>query len=103
MASDFSVGLPSGNNNGNVKPDLGRLTRSWLQLPRRWGVGNDGKLPWRLPSDMKFFKEVTMGTSERGKKNAVVMGRKTWESIPSEYQPLTGRLNVVLTHLRMFS
>ncbi|KAI3984170.1 hypothetical protein MKX01_011124 [Papaver californicum] len=62
----------------------------------------DSKLPWRLPSDLKFFKEVTTGTSDPSKKNAVVMGRKTWESIPMEYRPLAGRLNVVLTRSGSF-
>ncbi|KAI3887175.1 hypothetical protein MKW92_016768 [Papaver armeniacum] len=61
------------------------------------GIGKDGKLPWRLPSDLKFFKEVTMGSSDPSKKNAVVMGQKTWESIPMEYRLLPGCLNVVLT------
>lgn len=61
------------------------------------GIGKDGKLPWNLPSDLKFFKELTMGTVDPEKKNALVMGRKTWESIPRKYRPLPGRLNVVLT------
>ncbi|MBA0787262.1 hypothetical protein Gotri_026951, partial [Gossypium trilobum] len=61
------------------------------------GIGKDGKLPWRLPADLKFFKELTVTTSDPEKKNAVVMGRKTWESIPLEFRPLPGRLNVVLT------
>ncbi|KAJ6931400.1 hypothetical protein NC652_014790 [Populus alba x Populus x berolinensis] len=64
---------------------------------RDMGIGKDGKLPWRLPSDLKFFKEITMATSDPGKQNAVLMGRKTWESIPIKYRPLPGRLNVVLT------
>ncbi|OMO87538.1 hypothetical protein CCACVL1_08955 [Corchorus capsularis] len=64
---------------------------------REMGIGKDGKLPWKLPSDLKFFKQLTTTTSDCEKKNAVVMGRKTWESIPLEYRPLPGRLNVVLT------
>lgn len=64
---------------------------------RSMGIGKDGKLPWRLPSDLKFFKEITMTTSVPGNRNAVVMGRKTWESIPLKHRPLPGRLNVVLT------
>ncbi|KAL8129539.1 hypothetical protein V2J09_018694 [Rumex salicifolius] len=64
---------------------------------RAMGIGKDGKLPWNLPSDLKFFKDITLTTSAPGKKNAVVMGRKTWESIPSKYRPLPGRLNVILT------
>ncbi|XWS24401.1 hypothetical protein CRYUN_Cryun28dG0098800 [Craigia yunnanensis] len=64
---------------------------------REMGIGKNGKLPWRLPSDLKFFKELTKKTSDPEKKNAVIMGRKTWESIPLEYRPLPGRLNVVLT------
>ncbi|KAK9023177.1 hypothetical protein V6N11_003404 [Hibiscus sabdariffa] len=64
---------------------------------REMGIGKDGKLPWRLPSDLKFFKELTVTTSDPEKKNVVVMGRKTWESIPFQNRPLPGRLNVVLT------
>lgn len=50
-------------------------------------IGKDGKLPWYLPEDLKFFKEKTIGFP-------VIMGRKTWESIG---KPLKGRQNVVLT------
>lgn len=51
-------------------------------------IGRDGGLPWRLKSDMAFFKATTMG-------KPVVMGRKTWDSLPRK--PLPGRLNIVVT------
>jgi dihydrofolate reductase/thymidylate synthase len=60
------------------------------------GIGKDGDLPWRLPADLKYFKEVT----SKGGLNAVVMGTKTWDSIPSKFRPLAGRTNVVLTKTR---
>ncbi|KAJ7957782.1 Bifunctional dihydrofolate reductase-thymidylate synthase [Quillaja saponaria] len=66
------------------------------------GIGKDGKLPWRLPSDLKFFKELTVTASDPDKMNAVVMGRKTWESIPLQFRPPPGRLNVVLTRSGSF-
>jgi len=62
----------------------------------RGGIGKDGALPWRLPEDMAHFKRVTLAAPE-GKTNAVVMGRRTWESIPEKFRPLPGRINVVLT------
>ncbi|KAI7728434.1 hypothetical protein M8C21_027647 [Ambrosia artemisiifolia] len=74
-----------------------RTYQVMVAATRTMGIGKDGKLPWRLPSDLKFFKDVTMATSDSTKKNAVIMGRKTWESIPLKHRPLTGRLNVVLT------
>jgi len=46
---------------------------------------------------MKHFKETTSNTQDKAKKNAVVMGRKTWESIPEKYRPLSNRLNCVLS------
>jgi len=55
--------------------------------------------PWRLPGDMKHFKQVTMGDAG-AVQNAVVMGRKTWDSIPPKFRPLDGRINVVLTRNR---
>lgn len=74
------------------------------------GIGWKGDLPWSLPGDMKYFARVTKGdhpppaaASEDGecpkthKMNAVVMGRKTWNSIPTRFRPLKGRHNVVLT------
>ena len=61
------------------------------------GIGLDGALPWRLPKDMAYFKAVTSRVDEPGARNAVIMGRKTWESIPAKFRPLPGRLNVVLS------
>ncbi|HAT68450.1 MAG: hypothetical protein A2481_03285 [Candidatus Yonathbacteria bacterium RIFOXYC2_FULL_47_9] len=54
-------------------------------------IGANGDLPWgRIPKDMKHFRDITMG-------HPVVMGRKTWESLPEEYKPLPGRENIVIT------
>ena len=61
------------------------------------GIGLNGTLPWKLPADMAFFKELTTATESTKKVNAVIMGRKTWESLPAKFRPLPRRLNVVLT------
>ena len=61
------------------------------------GIGKQGKLPWRLSADMAHFKDVTSTTSSALKRNAVIMGRATWESIPPRFRPLPSRLNVVLS------
>ncbi len=53
-------------------------------------IGRDGGIPWRLPEDMARFRELTMG-------HPVVMGRRTWESLPDQFRPLPGRGNVVVT------
>jgi hypothetical protein len=65
---------------------------------RDGGIGKEGKLPWKLSGDMAYFKRVTLDTEDvPGARNAVIMGRKTWESIPNSFRPLPGRLNVVLS------
>jgi len=65
------------------------------------GIGLKGELPWNLPGDMKYFAKVTKGNHHKNLSsetmNAVVMGRKTWNSIPIKFRPLKGRHNVVLT------
>ncbi len=53
-------------------------------------IGANGKLLWRLPKDMQYFKEVTWG-------HHVLMGRKTWDSIPPKFSPLPGRVNIIVT------
>ncbi|MEP6826472.1 MAG: dihydrofolate reductase [Aestuariivirga sp.] len=57
-------------------------------VSRNGVIGKDGGLPWHVPSDLKHFKAVTLG-------KPVVMGRKTWESLPKK--PLPGRQNIVVT------
>jgi dihydrofolate reductase len=61
----------------------------WAQSAHRV-IGRDGTLPWRLPEDMAHFRELTTGAT-------VIMGRRTWESLPERFRPLPGRVNIVLT------
>lgn len=61
------------------------------------GLAKDGGIPWHYASDMKFFKQITSETLDPSKHNMVLMGRKTWESIPEHFRPLEGRENVVLS------
>jgi dihydrofolate reductase/thymidylate synthase len=60
-------------------------------------IGKDGSLPWHLPGELKHFRALTTKTGDVARKNAVVMGRKTWESIPDNRRPLSGRHNIVLS------
>jgi dihydrofolate reductase len=53
-------------------------------------IGADGALPWHLPEDLRLFRALTLG-------GTVVMGRRTWESLPLRFRPLPGRRNVVLS------
>lgn len=53
-------------------------------------IGRDNALPWHLPEDMAHFKRTTLGSP-------VIMGRKTWDSLPAKFRPLPGRLNIVVT------
>ena len=53
-------------------------------------IGLNGAMPWHLPEDLAHFKKLTMGSP-------VIMGRKTWDSIPAKFRPLPGRTNVVVT------
>lgn len=53
-------------------------------------IGVDGGLPWHLPEDLAHFKRMTLGCP-------VIMGRKTWDSLPPKFRPLPGRANVVVT------
>jgi dihydrofolate reductase len=61
----------------------------WAQA-RGGVIGANGGLPWHLPEDLALFRRLTMGST-------VVMGRRTWESLPDRFRPLPGRTNVVLT------
>lgn len=61
------------------------------------GIGRDNDLPWQLSVDLKMFKDITTDVSSKVGTNVVVMGRKTWDSIPEKYRPLPNRINVVLS------
>ena len=61
----------------------------WAQAHDRV-IGAEGRLPWHLPEDLRLFKQLTSG-------GTVVMGRRTWESLPERNRPLPGRRNVVLS------
>lgn len=65
------------------------LSLVWAQSADRM-IGRDGVLPWRLPEDLARFRELTAG-------HPVIMGRRTWDSLPERFRPLPGRQNVVLT------
>ncbi|KYG85866.1 hypothetical protein AWW67_00640 [Roseivirga seohaensis] len=58
-------------------------------------IGKDNDLPWKLPNDMRHFKQITTG-------HVVIMGRKNYESIPTKFRPLPNRTNIVLTRQSNF-
>lgn len=53
-------------------------------------IGRDGAIPWHVPADLRFFRQITHGRS-------VIMGRRTWDSLPPQHRPLPGRDNIVVT------
>lgn len=53
-------------------------------------IGKDGVMPWHVPEDLAHFKQVTLGSP-------VVMGRRTWDSLPPRFRPLADRRNIVVT------
>lgn len=59
-------------------------------VARNRAIGLNNQLPWHLPEDLKHFRNVTRG-------HPVIMGRKTWESLPDSFRPLPGRLNLVMS------
>ncbi len=65
-------------------------------LGQNYELGDGKDLLWRLPEDLKFFKKATLG-------GLVIMGRKTYESLPSSFRPLPGRENIVLTRQKSWS
>ena len=70
-----------------------------LAADEKLGIGKDGDLAWHAPGDLSYFKRLTLGEGN----NAVIMGRRTWESIPPKWRPLKSRHNIVLTTNRSFS
>ena len=68
------------------------MTRVNLVLARATNgvIGKNNALPWHLPEDMAHFRRLTSGAP-------VIMGRKTWDSLPSRYRPLPNRVNIVVT------
>jgi dihydrofolate reductase len=61
----------------------------WAQ-DRQGVIGSGGQIPWNLPEDMARFRSITMG-------HPVIMGRRTWQSLPAHFRPLPGRANLVLS------
>ena len=64
-------------------------------VARNGVIGKDNRLLWHLPEDMRHFRETTRG-------KPVIMGRKTWESLPEKFRPLPGRLNIVVSRDRHY-
>lgn len=58
-------------------------------------IGQGGVMPWHIPEDLKHFKQTTLGYP-------VIMGRKTWESLPPRFRPLPGRTNIVISRQNDF-
>lgn len=93
--ANHSAAMPS--------PALPRLTLIVAVTPSL-GIGRAGTLPWpRIKTEMAYFARVTKRTSpgqtatSQVARNAVIMGRKTWESIPAKFRPLPGRINLIVT------
>jgi len=66
-----------------------------LAVDEDFWIGKSGDIPWK--SDLKNFKEITTKTQKENKQNALIMWRKTWESIPEKFRPFSLRKNIVIS------
>ncbi|XP_073696958.1 dihydrofolate reductase [Garra rufa] len=83
-----------------LKSVMSRILNCIVAVCPDMGIGKNGNLPWhpiRLSNEFKHFQKMTMTPSVEGKKNVVLMGRKTWFSIPAANRPLKNRINIVLS------
>lgn len=71
-----------------------RINLIWAEAHNRV-IGKDGVMPWHLPEDLAHFKRTTLGAP-------VIMGRKTWDSLPARFRPLPGRTNIVISRQAAF-
>ncbi len=78
--------MSAGEQRPADRPVIGAI---WAQTTNGV-IGRDGGMPWSLPEDMAFFRRTTTG-------HPVIMGRRTWESLPERFRPLPGRTNIVVT------
>ncbi|KAM8760644.1 dihydrofolate reductase [Acanthopagrus schlegelii] len=79
---------------------MSRIVNGIVAVCPDLGIGNNGNLPWhpvRLNNEFKHFRTMTATPSVKGKQNVVIMGRKTWFSIPDKFRPLNNRINIVLS------
>ena len=75
--------------NNTTEPTTPQLGAIWAQTVDGI-IGRNGTMPWHVPEDLNHFKEITAG-------KPVIMGRRTWESLPDACKPLPGRVNIVIT------
>uniref|UniRef100_A0A2K5HIB7 Dihydrofolate reductase n=1 Tax=Colobus angolensis palliatus TaxID=336983 RepID=A0A2K5HIB7_COLAP len=69
-----------------------------VAVSQNMGIGKNGDLPWPpLRNEFRYFQRMTTTSSVEGKQNLVIMGKKTWFSIPEKNRPLKGRINLVLS------
>lgn len=68
-----------------------------LAMDDKHGIWKNNDLSWHLPGDMQYFKDTTCNVEDLWKHNAIIMWRKTWESIPAKYRPLPNRINCILS------
>ena len=70
-----------------------------VAFDEKFGIGKNNDLPWKLKKDMDYFRMITTTTNNlnKAKMNAVIMGRKTWESIPDKFKPLKDRINIIIS------
>ncbi|GAB2672055.1 dihydrofolate reductase [Gordonia jinhuaensis] len=77
-------------SSGNQSPSRSLSLALIWAADRTGGIGRDNAIPWRIPDDQKRFREITLG-------HPVIMGRRTWESLPASVRPLPKRHNIVVT------
>lgn len=90
-----SAGLEETEDWGDDFPKSFSVNLIWAQARdnegRAGAIGFEGDMPWHLPEDLKHFQELTVS-------HPVIMGRRTWQSLPPKYRPLPNRDNIVVSH-----